>query len=260
MASLIDEDQQRFEVGDAFQPAFVPIDYLKEYFGTVDDEDLFTARFLTEACNLLPDNLLIHEYGGGPVLTAAISLVTRAREIHFSDYVKASMDELQTWRDARPESFDWGEHIRLALEMEGILPTPEAVSHRESLLRQKMTLLTTCDARSSTPLDGGLSQYDLVSAQHCLDVAANHESEFVQICRNVDTLVRPGGWFLVGVTTGTSVYTVGGIRFSRANLKAEDLSQAFVALGYDVLLFDSFSVPQGREYNGIAMCLGRKPE
>ncbi|MBZ0310694.1 MAG: hypothetical protein K8I82_31845, partial [Anaerolineae bacterium] len=124
----------------------------------------------------------------------------------------------------------------------------------------KLTFLMTCDARSSSPLHGGLSQYDLVSAQHCLDVAASHESEFLEVFRNVETLVRPGGWFLVGVTTGTSVYTVGGIKFSRANLKAEELPQAFTALGYEVLLFESMAVPNGREYKGIAMCLGRKPQ
>lgn len=260
MTSLLDEDQQRFALNDEFQPAFVPIEYLREYFGEIDEEDTFNARFLADACALLPDNLLIQEYGGGPVLTTVIALAPRAREIHFSDYVPSSVEEVQRWREASQESFDWGAYIRLALEMEGSFPTPEAVSHREALMRHKLTLLTTCDARSSTPLHGGLSQYDLVSAQHCLDVAASHESEFIEICRNVESLVRPGGWFLVGITTGTSVYTVGRKKFSRANLKAEELPQTFITLGYDILLFESMAVPDGREYKGIAMCLGRKPE
>ncbi|MBZ0305643.1 MAG: hypothetical protein K8I82_06210, partial [Anaerolineae bacterium] len=87
MTSLTDEDQQRFALNDEFQPAFVPIEYLREYFGDIDEEDAFHARFLADAGALLPDNLLIHEYGGGPVLTTVIALAPRAREIHFSDYV-----------------------------------------------------------------------------------------------------------------------------------------------------------------------------
>lgn len=259
MASL-EEDQQRFAAEEEFQPAFVPIEYLNEYYGEVDYEDAFMARCVAEACAMLPENLLVQEYGGGPVLTSLISIAPHAREIHFSDYVPSCLTELQAWLSKAPGTFDWHEYIHLALEMEGVDSSEEAVIAREAMLRDKITSLTTCNARSENPLDGGAKQYDLVSAQHCLDVAASHENEFGWVMKNVDSLVKPGGWFLVGVTLGTSVYTVGGKPFSRANLTVDEFRQTFLDLGYEILFFDSIPVLHGREYKGIAMCLGRKPQ
>ncbi len=257
MTSL-DEDQQRFAASEEFAPAFIPIEYLNEYYGQLDEEDAFTARFLAAACAMLPNDLLVQEYGGGPILTAVIPLAPYAREIHFSDYVAACVEETRAWKHAEAGTFDWSDYVRLSLEMEGQTATHEAVAERIALMREKLTTFTHCDARLMPPLQGGAPQYDLVSAQHCLDVAAQHESEFGWVTKNVESLVKPGGYFLIGVTLGTSVYTVGGKPFSRANLKPDDLRHTLLDLGYEILHYDVTPVPNGREYKGICMALGRK--
>ena len=70
-------------------------------FSAPDDEDRFSVFFMARALTPLPDNLLIHEFGGGPALYSVAVLAPKAREIHFSDVVDASLHEVAAWLKQR---------------------------------------------------------------------------------------------------------------------------------------------------------------
>jgi len=242
-----------------FEHTFDPKSYLDEYFNGLDDEDRFTTQFIVSALRKMPKGLVAHEFGGGPTLYSVAALAARAREIHFSDCVQANLDQVQRWLNDEPDAFDWRPYIELTLEAEGTPATPAAVARRAADMRRRVTRLMICDAQAALPL-GETIKYDLVAAHHCTDVAATNVAEWIQVLRNVSTLIVPGGWLLVSVTTGAGLYTVGQNKFRCVDLTPEDVYQGYVAAGYDSrsLHMETKVVPDGREYSGIVMAVGRQ--
>jgi hypothetical protein len=243
-----------------FEKHFNPRAYLDEYFTSLDDEDFFMARFLGQVLRPLPGQLLAHEFGGGPTLYSVAALCAKAREIHFSDAVSASLAEVQLWADGKPEAFNWEPYIRLALEAEGAIATPTAIAQRTQAMRRRLTRLMLCDAQSPAPLGEPHLGYDLVAAHHCTDVAATTVDDWIQTLRNVSTLVVPGGWLIVSVTTGANLYTVGSNQFRCVSLTPEDIAHGYRATGYapDSLIIEAYIVAEEREYSGVIVAAGTK--
>ncbi len=252
--------QTTYPTASDFNQQFDPQEYLRDMFDAPDDEDRFSLFFMARVLNSLPDNLLIHEFGGGPTLYSVAALARKAREIHFSDVVDASLHEVKAWLEGKPSAHDWDPYIALALEAEGLPATEPAIAERTALMRQVVTRLMHCDAQRSSPIELGDMQYDLVTAQHCTDVAATNVAEWQQIIRNVTTIVRPGGWLMLGVTTGAVTYEVGEVIFECVDLTKEDIQNGLLAAGYreESIILEAYDLAHPVEYSGIIMTLARR--
>ncbi len=240
---------------------FDPREYLNEYYLVEPEiEDKFVVEFMVKALRDMPPDLLTLEFGGGPTLFAVAALASQSREIHFCDYVAASLDEVRRWLDNEADAFNWDPYIQLALEKEGQPTTPAAVAQRAADMRRKVTCLTPCDALAKAPLGQNAPQYDLVVAQAVTDTVAKSVPEWVQIMRNISTLVRPGGWLLISVLTGTSGYIVGQNCFPCVDLSDEDIYRGYMAAGYDPDTFrlEKLDAPGQRGYSGVASATARK--
>jgi nicotinamide N-methyltransferase/methyltransferase len=251
-----------YPTADGFDRYFDPKAYLKEMFQTPDDEDRFSISFFTKALEPLQDQMFIHELGGGPTLYSVAALAPKAREIHFSDVVEASLAEVKAWLQDQPDAHNWNPYIALALEAEGLSATEAAIAKRAALMRKVVTKLMHCDAQSNTPIELGNTQYDLVTAHHCTDVAATKITEWQRVLENVTTIVRPGGWLMLSVTTGARTYEVGDVTFECVNLTKDDIFDGLLATGYrkDSILFESHEVEHPHEYSGITIALARRSE
>jgi SAM-dependent methyltransferase len=254
-------EQTKYPTASDFNHHFDPKEYLRDMFNAPDDEDRFSIFFMARVLNSLPDNLLIHEFGGGPTLYSVAALARKAREIHFSDVVDASLQEVNAWLDSKPEAHDWNPYIALALEAEGTTVTETAIAGRATLMRNVLSHLMHCDAQRNPPIELENIQYDLVTAHHCTDVAATNFREWQQVLQNVTTILRPGGWLMLSVTTGARTYQVGEVIFECVNLNKEDIQKGLLAAGYrkNSLVLESYdTVEQPREYSGIIMALARR--
>jgi hypothetical protein len=239
---------------DKYAVDFDPREYLNEYYLVEPEiEDIFVVEFMVTALRDMPANLLTLEFGGGPTLFAVAALVSQSREIHFCDYVAASLDEVQRWLDKETDTFNWDPYIKLALEKEGKPTTPEAIAERAAEMRRKVTRLTTCDALARAPLGQSAIQYDLVVAQAVTDTAAKSVREWMQIMGNISTLVRPGGWLLISVLTGTSGYIIGQKRFPCVDLSDDEIYRGYMAAGYypDTFRLEKLDAPGERGYSGV---------
>jgi hypothetical protein len=254
------ESRMVYPTRDDFNRFFNPRTYLEENFGAVDDEDLFTIRFICSCLKPIEHPLSIHEFGGGPTLYSVAALVSKAREIHFSDAVEANLREVETWIKASPAAFDWKDHIRLALEAEGLPVDQNAIIKREADMRRLITKIMVCDAQAPNPLEPYHFSYDLVTAHHCTDVAATNVDEWFQVIKNVSSLVRPGGYLLLSVTTGSTSYTVGDKVFHCVDLTPTQIEKGYCLSGYDPVSIhiQTHRNELQREYSGIIMAIGRK--
>ena len=252
--------QTTYPTASAFNHHFDPKEYLREMFSAPDDEDHFSVSFMARVLKSLPDNLFIHEFGGGPALYSVAALAPKAREIHFSDVVDASLREVDAWLRDQPGTHDWNPYLALALQSEGISVTHATIAERARLMRKVLTKLMHCDAQKGSPIDLDNTQYDLVTAHHCTDVAATSVREWMSVLKNVTTIVRPSGWLILSVTTGARTYEVGDVTFKCVNLTRDDIQNGLLAAGYreESIILETYKIEHEREYSGIIMALARR--
>ena len=148
----------------------------------------------------------------------------------------------------------------MALEAEGVPITEGSVAERAVLMRKVVTHLMYCDAQRNPPIELESTQYDLVTAHHCTDVAATSVEEWVGVIQNVTEIVRPGGWLMLSMTTGARTYEVGDVIFECVNLTEEEIRNGLVATGYqeESIILESYQIEHPREYSGIIMALARR--
>lgn len=249
-----------YPTASGFSRHFDPKAYLTEMFSAPDDEDRFCISFMTRVLRSLPDNLFIHEFGGGPTLYSVAVLAAKAREIHFSDVVDASLIEVDRWLKDKLDTHDWNPYIAVALEAEGSPVTEAAISDRANLMRKVVTQLMLCDAQRNSPIEKKNAQYDLVAAHHCTDVAATSFEEWVRVLENVTNIVRPNRWLIVSVTTGTRTYEVGDVTFDCVSLTEGEVRNGLLKSGYreESIILETYEVEDTREYSGIIIALARR--
>jgi len=249
-----------YPTASGFSRHFDPKAYLTEMFSAPDDEDRFSISFMARVLRPLPDNLFIHEFGGGPTLYSVAVLAAKAREIHFSDVVNASLLEVDRWLKDKLDTHDWNPYIAVALEAEGLPVTEAAISDRASLMRKVVTQLMLCDAQRNSPIEKKNAQYDLVAAHHCTDVAATSFEEWVRVLENVTNIVRPNGWLIVSVTTGARTYEVGDVTFDCVSLTEGEVRYGLLKSGYreESIILETYEVEDTREYSGIIIALARR--
>jgi len=246
-----------------YAAVFHPKEYLADY-SQLDEEVIFTIRFMVRVLRGLPPSLLTLEFGGGPVLYSVATQVPYAREIHFCDFLPANLAEVRSWLNNEADAFDWTPYLKLVLEEEGKSSNLTTVRLRAAAIRRKVTRLSICDALAEAPLGQEAARYDLVVANYCTDVAAATVSEWMQIMGNIGTLVEPGGWLLVSVTTGATANTFitspDQRSFSCVDLSDEEFYHGFIAADCapDTYRFDKLTVPAGREYSGLTTAIARK--
>ena len=249
-----------YPTANGFNRHFDPKAYLKEMFSEPDDEDRFSIAFMVRVLKSLPDNLCMHEFGGGPTLYSVAALAAKAREIHFSDVVDANLREVEAWLKIKPDAHAWNPYIEVVLEAEGFPVTEATIANRAARMREIVTQLMRCDAQKKYPIELKNMQYELVAAHHCTDVAATSYQEWVGVLRNVTNIVHPKGWLILSVTTGANTYEVGDVTFECVNLTKTDVRNGLLAAGYreESILLETYKVEHTREYSGIIIALAQR--
>jgi hypothetical protein len=194
--------------------AFHPGAYLNEYFHDLNEEYEGLYRFWLSALTCAPAGPAL-ELGVGPALYSAIPLANRSQKIDLADYVPASLEEIDKWRRADADAFDWKSHIRLVLQIEGGTDTspltPEAITHREQLMRSSIRDLLLCDLLAHQPLaraEQSHRRYSIVTAHYCTEAAASNLDQWRKVMVNISSLIESGGMFLLSVSTGLEQFRV----------------------------------------------------
>ncbi|MBN2439698.1 MAG: methyltransferase domain-containing protein, partial [Spirochaetales bacterium] len=228
-------------------------------------EVAFIISFITRMQKKLSlKNQLVLEFGGGPALYAAASIVSFARELHFSDYLPANLQEVSKWLTREEGSFNWDDYIGFALEMEGLPGDPSHIKIREEEMRQKIKHLVICNGLDKEPIENSAGKYDFVSALYCTDIIASSVPEWYQVIRNIATLVKPGGRLMLGLTRGMSekifYYEASDKSFPCIDLTDDQIREGYEKGGFDLstLYMEIQKASSKREYHNLLMTIAQK--
>jgi hypothetical protein len=244
---------------------FDPRDYLDEYYKDLGAENVALLRFFVEACRGLPRDAVLLDFGGGPTIYPLIAASKAVREIHFSDYLDANLEEVRRWLRGDEAAFDWKPFIQKTLELEsgGAHCSAVHVQRRESEIRKHLTRLLRCDASRTPPIDGCDAAYDIVVSNFCAESATSDRAIWHAYMHNIGSLVRPGGTLIVSALKGAHCYSVGSRTFPAVDISEDDLAEVLADSGFPEKRIAVRSTPADRPtrlYAGVMMAVATKEE
>lgn len=207
--------------------SWVPAEYLAEYYQRLESDEHHAIRYFVEATRGITAERCLC-FGCGPTLHHVFATAPHARKIFLSDYLPENLAELERFRQRDAGAHDWRPFIRYTLQCElGRDPSDTEVSEREELTRARLAGLLHGDASQADPLGAELrGSFDLVLSPFCADSITDDHGTWHDYCRNIASLVSPGGHFLTAALRACARYRVGPRWFPSANVDELDLCAA----------------------------------
>jgi hypothetical protein len=252
---------------DADFLTFKPTEYLEEYYSTVSGENGKLLEFFASASDMLPNDLRILEYGGGPTVYQLLSYAIKARSIVFGDYLQSNTDAVRDWDMSTPGSHDWSPFTIAAIAAEtGVEPSAEHANKREALLKEKISSFVRVNAfdKSQDTLDES-EVFDLVSTNFVAESISSTHEQWSLALGNITSRVAVGGWLSMTVIRNASYWVSGGKRYPGFPVGQDDVVGALTSLGFDVKLVDQIdadiidpSDPAYEGYDGMVFVLAQR--
>jgi len=206
---------------------WVPRDYLGEYYsGEVTEDELSTIKYFVEQFRAAPPGPVLC-FGCGPTLHHVFLAAPRAAEIYLCDYLPENLAEIERWRRQEPDAHDWSVFVRYTLLCEsGVAASSSEVNVRTELLRAKIAGLLPADASLSDPLGSEFrGRFAAVLSPYCAESASSDKATWARFCRNIASLVRPGGLFLTSAVRLCKQYKSGARFFPATPIDEHDLRE-----------------------------------
>jgi len=203
---------------------WIPSDYLGEYYGDVTEDETFTTRYFVEQIASAPLGPVLC-FGCGPTVHHVFSAAPRTADIYLADYVPANLAEIERFLRNEPGAHDWSPYVRYTLACEtGLEPSAEAVAERTELLRHRVRALLPADAGLSDPLGSVYrGHFAVVLSAYCAESATGDRATWTRFCRNIASLVRPGGLLLTATLRLCTSYKSGPRFFAATPIDVADL-------------------------------------
>jgi len=207
----------------SFDVDWVPGEYLRDYYTTVEPDEVATIAFFVDAVRRAERGRPVLFFGVGPTLHHVFLAAGIASEIHLADYLAANLTEIRRWLRRDPGAHDWRPFVRYTLQCEGVAhPSERQVTAREDLTRDRITRLVRLDGRVRDPAP---ERYATVISAYCADSATSDRGSWEPFVRNVLDRVSPGGLFVTAALRRCRGYVVGGRTFPSADIDEVDLRE-----------------------------------
>ncbi|XP_030077009.1 nicotinamide N-methyltransferase [Microcaecilia unicolor] len=223
-----------------YQKYFSPRAYLEEYHSA--GSGLFSSDgymkfilknlYMTFNSGDIKGDLLI-DIGSGASIYTFLSACESFREVIATDYTDQNRQELEMWLKEEPGAFDWSEVVKFVCELEG---DREKWIEKEAKVRRTVKRILKCDVNKRNPLEPlVLPAADCLLTSLCLQAACKDEDGVYSAMENMSSLLKPGGYLVMGGVLGSTFYTVGGKTFFNMPLHKDLLEKAISQSGFEIL-------------------------
>jgi hypothetical protein len=208
---------------DAFDE-WLPRDYLRDYYSELQEDERYTIRYFVEQMRAAPEGPLVC-FGSGPTLHHVFLTAGRATELYLADYLTRNLDEIERWLTRAPGAHDWVPFVRYTLWCEsGAEPSDADIAARMEQIRGRISGLVQADAGLTDPMGPAFrGRFATVLSPFCADSATDDKAVWERFCRNIASLVAPGGLMLTSSLRHCRRYRVGQRHFTAANIDEVDL-------------------------------------
>uniref|UniRef100_A0ACB8EUT0 Uncharacterized protein n=1 Tax=Sphaerodactylus townsendi TaxID=933632 RepID=A0ACB8EUT0_9SAUR len=152
------------------------------------------------------------------------------------------MDYLEVNRDVIREV---GSVVKNPVLLTGPLTSSmEPWKEKEQKLKKKLKKILPIDVHQPNPLGSLLSQpADALVSSFCLEAVSPDQQSFDKALKNVTTLLKPGGHFLMIGALEESFYLAGEAKLMVVPVSEGHVQEAFTKNGYHIRNFRSYTMP-----------------
>jgi hypothetical protein len=246
---------------DAFDE-WLPRDYLRDYYGELQEDERYTIRYFVEQMRAAPEGPVVC-FGCGPTLHHVFLTAGRATELYLADYLVRNLDEIERWRTRAPDAHDWVPFVRYTLWCEsGTEPSDSQIAARMEQIRGRISGLVQADAGLADPMGPDFrGHFATVLSPFCADSATDDKAVWARFSRHIASLAAPGGLMLTSSLRHCRRYRVGRRHFSAANIDEADL-QAILEQDFirDTIAVEVRETPEhlAQGYSGIILAHARR--
>ena len=187
---------------------FSPIDYLQEYYSTLEKENIFLLNFFHNTYYRFPTGGTLIEVGGGPTLYQLISASEKVSSITFTEFHRANRQACELWLKKDKGAFNWDPFLEYVKDLEGV----NTIEILEERMREKINRILPCNLFSKNPIDSN-EKFDIVSMNFCAESITNTEEDFKKTMDNCLSLLKEGGRVVMTFLAGANYYRVGKRHF-----------------------------------------------
>ncbi len=213
---------------------FNPKQYLEHYYSRIDSENQNLLEFLVKAYLDINPNSTLLEFGGGPTIYPLIPAAPKVKKIHFTDFLKTNLQEIELWKENSPKAHNWKRFIVKTLQLEGLTKVQDKnIDERESQIRKKISRIFSCNAYKKNPLGPKYSHYyDVVNINFVLESITSSLETWEQIFNNVCSLLKLRGVLILTAIGGAGYYKVNEETFPAVPITEKEIIKMLVKNGF----------------------------
>lgn len=176
-------------------------------------------------------------FSTGPTIYIPVAVRHYVQSIFTSDYSPVNRKRLVEWVQEE-KHFDWTQICLWIAELEASHQTPEQM---QKMARDKVRAILAVDVQKRPVIQGEEwraenfveevpEQFDLVATVFCMEYSCETLDGYHRAIQGACSLIRPGGWLLMGGIFHATEYRFGGKRFSSHFLTKEHVFSALQVL------------------------------
>ncbi|XP_078533709.1 nicotinamide N-methyltransferase-like [Lissotriton helveticus] len=248
---------------------FDPEDYLKAFYPfdpKAPLKDDYLKMLLLKLHGIFSSgrvkgNLML-DIGCGPTIYQHLSSCEAFTEIIVSDYCTSNLRYFERTLNNEPGTKDWTPFFKFVCELEG---NSGKLDEKRKKLRSVVKQLLECDITKSNPFEPVVvPQADCVVSFESLACASKDVESYRQIVKNVNSLLKIGGYLILTDSLGLTKYLCGGTWIPVLNLNAQLIREIVTDSGFLIEEHEFFSLdnyvfePERCNYNAVLFLLARK--
>ena len=184
------------------------LDYLAEYYGSVDETHCFALKSLHRFYNTYQPPVggaKVLDFGGGPALSHLISAAPKCKEVVFAEFADDCREQINLWLKKDPSAFDWRPFFSYVVcTLEG--GTEKDMEEREETLRSIFKAVIPCDVFKPQPLED-TGPYDVIFCGFCLEYVCPSKDSYRESVAKLARLLKPGGTLFMRVGENSQSFT-----------------------------------------------------
>jgi hypothetical protein len=256
----IDEDWEHKPTltRESFITEFDTLAYLKDFYAKVDDPAMqMVVKFLPGIAARLPAAETLLDFGAGPTIHVSICFRKKVEKIYMADYLPQNRAELQRWLEGR-NNFDWTKTLQMVATSEGT--DWMKIKEMEPETRSRIAGIFHCDCLSDEVVQAQDKIYGtigIVVTIFTLEYCCLTPEEYKAAIRRVASLVKEGGYFIMGGILEETWCSFGGRKFSCLYITKDFMLECLKDAGL-IINFGSSKDTLMYEINGMFLIAAKK--
>lgn len=232
-----------------------PIHYLDEYYGNLDEENIWILNFIHNAHKQIHAGMSMIDLGTGPCIYQLISASKKVKRITISDINPHALELIV---DNQEKNLDtWNSFIGHCLSLEKEKGDKQSIQSRKDLILRKIKSSIVLDLKK---VDLQIAtDFDIVQSIFVIESISHNKQELEVSLKNAVNLVKMGGNLILVCLENSNGYRVDNRLIKCHPIDNQRIRDLIRGNGLEILSYERLETKTNRGYTGLLGFVCKKP-